>query len=109
MGAGVDGRFARQVEGLAVVTDLVEKAGCHVFLVHPDLHPELPHPFICAMPDLIFEPEEMTYDPSDVTFNEHTGRYVIWHGGVVVRRNVSAGFAARIIIDEYLLGEDGFG
>ena len=60
-------RFARQVEGLAVVTD-----GGEGWV--PCVLRELPHPFICAMPDVIFEPEEMNYDPSDVTFDEHTGR-----------------------------------
>jgi hypothetical protein len=99
--AGVTERFARQVEALDVVTQLVEQAGCHVFLVHPDIHPEAPHPFICAMPDMVWEPEEMNYDPSDVTFDERTKTYAIWNAGTVVRRNVSAEFAANVIIEEY--------
>jgi hypothetical protein len=98
-------KFARQVEGLSVVTYLVEKAGCHVFLVHPELYPELPHPFICAMPEIVWEPEEMNYDPSDVTFDERTKTYAIWHAGIVVRRKVSAEFAANVIIEEYRIWE----
>src|SRR5262249_49921710 len=92
---------ARQEEGLAGVTNFGEGAGVHVLLVHPDPHPEVPRPYICAMPDLVWEPEEMNYNPSDVTFDERTKTYAIWHTGILVRRNVSAKFAANVIIEEY--------
>ena len=93
-------RFARQVEALAVVTELVEVTGCHTFLVDPHLFPA-PYPFIVAMPDLIFSEDELdTFECSDVGFDEERGSYVVWQTGRTII-DVPAEAAAKIIISEY--------